>query len=315
MPRHVVFLLYPDVNVLDVAGPLEVFSQPVRNGFALPAPYRTTLASVSGGPIRSSAGAEFTTVPLASLDRDDIDTLIVPGGQPYDVAVVGALPDWAPRARRLASVCTGALLLAAAGMLAGHRATTHWQYAARLSEIDPRIVVDTDALYINDGKIWTSAGISAGIDLALALVEADLGHAVAMRIAKQMVVFLKRPGGQSQFSAALAAQSRDAGFAGLIAWIAAHPDADLRIDALATRMNMSPRSFARHFVAATGQTPAAAVEALRLDAACRLLTETALPLKRVAVDAGLGDAQTLRRVLLRHRGIGPQDYRARFGSR
>ncbi|MBM3116588.1 GlxA family transcriptional regulator [Jeongeupia naejangsanensis] len=311
-PRHVVFVLYPDVNVLDVAGPLEVFSQPVRNGFAVPVPYRTTLASIAGGLVRSSAGAEFATVPLASVT--DIDTLIVPGGQPSAPAVSAALRDWQPRVRRLASVCTGALILAAAGVLAGRRATTHWQYAAQLQAIDPSITVDTDAIYINDGMLWTSAGISAGIDLALALVEADLGHAVAMRIAKQMVVFLKRPGGQSQFSAALAAQSRNAGFAELIAWIAAHPDADLRVDVLAERMNMSPRSFARHFVAATGQTPAAAVEALRLDAACHLLTDTALPLKRVALDAGLGDTQTLRRVLLRHRGVNPQDYRARFGS-
>ncbi|AOY01072.1 GlxA family transcriptional regulator [Jeongeupia sp. USM3] len=311
MTRHVVFVLYPDVNVLDVAGPLEVFSQPGRNGFVTPAPYRTTLASVDGGPVRSSAGAEFATVKLDSLAG--IDTLIIPGGQPSAPAVSKALHAWVPQVRRVASVCTGALILAAAGVLTGRRATTHWQYAAQLQAIDPGIAVDTDAIYINDGPVWTSAGISAGIDLALALVEADLGHAVAMRVAKQMVVFLKRPGGQSQFSAALAAQSRDAGFAELIAWITAHPGADLRVDVLAERMNMSPRSFARHFVAATGQTPAAAVEALRLDAACRLLTETALPLKRVALDAGLGDAQTLRRVLLRHRGVNPQDYRQRFG--
>ncbi|BCL76951.1 AraC family transcriptional regulator [Jeongeupia sp. HS-3] len=312
MARHVVFVLYPDVNVLDVAGPLEVFSQPGRNGFAVPAPYRTTLASIAGGPIKSSAGAEFATVKLDSLT--DIDTLIVPGGQPSAPAVSKALQDWVPQVRRVASVCTGALILAAAGVLAGRRATTHWQYAAQLQVIDPSIAVDADAIYINDGPVWTSAGISAGIDLALALVEADLGHSVAMRIARQMVVFLKRPGGQSQFSAALAAQSRDTGFAELIAWIADHPDADLRIDALAARMKMSPRSFARHFVAATGQTPAAAVELLRLDRACHLLTDTTLPLKRVALDAGLSDAQTLRRVLLRHRGVNPQDYRQRFGG-
>ncbi|WP_028453917.1 GlxA family transcriptional regulator [Chitinilyticum litopenaei] len=311
-PRRIVFLLYEQVNVLDVAGPLEVFSQPNRNGFApFATPYDIVLASLAGGPVATSAGAVFMTVALADVARP-IDTLIVPGGQPSAPALTPVLQALAGSVRRLCSVCTGALILAEAGLLAGRRATTHWDYTARLAALGGRIDVVPDALYVRDGAVWTAAGISAGIDLALALVEDDFGHAVAMRIARQMVVFLKRPGGQSQFSQPLAIQSRDARFAGLHAWIRANLHRRLDVGTLAAQMAMSPRSFARHYLAATGQTPARAIAALRLEAAgSQLLAGDSL--KRIAQQCGFGDEQALRRAFLREYGVTPQDYRQRFG--
>lgn len=311
--RNIVFLLYDDVNVLDVAGPLEVFSQPNRNGFtAERMPYALHLASLAGGMVRTSAGAAFATVALESLAGTPIDTLIIPGGLPEEASVAAVLPGLAGRARRVCSICTGALILAAAGLLRGRRATTHWQYTAQLLQRDASIRVDADALFVRDGAVWTAAGISAGIDLALALVEDDFGHAVAMRIARQMVVFLKRPGGQSQFSQPLAIQSRDARFAGLHAWLRANLHRPLDVGTLAEQMAMSPRSFARHYLAATGQTPARSIMALRLEAASSQLL-TGGSLKQIAQQCGFGDEQALRRAFLREYGVTPQDYRQRFG--
>ncbi|MBE9608143.1 GlxA family transcriptional regulator [Chitinilyticum piscinae] len=310
-PRRIVFLLYAQVNVLDVAGPLEVFSQPNRNGFAPQAtPYLITLASLEGGMVPTSAGAEFATKRLDEL-AGPIDTLIIPGGLPSAPAVAKAAARLAPRVRRVCSICTGALILAEAGLLAGRRATTHWDYTARLAAFAGVDVVP-DALFVRDDAIWTAAGISAGIDLALALVEEDFGHSVAMRIARQMVVFLKRPGGQSQFSLPLAIQSRDARFAELHAWLRANLHLRLDVALLAERMAMSPRSFARHYLAATGQTPAAALASLRLEAATsRVLAGQTL--KQIAQTCGYGDEQALRRAFQRAYGITPQEYRQRFG--
>jgi len=214
------------------------------------------------------------------------------------------------------SVCTGAFLLAAAGQLDGRRATTHWGWAERLQAQHPEVRVDADPLYIQDGTVWTSAGVTAGIDLTLALIDADFGHAVAIQTARQLVMFIKRSGGQSQFSAPLAAQSHDDGsFADLHAWIAARLHESLGVERLAEQVNMSPRTFARTYAARTGRTPAKTVEAIRLEAACRALETTGLPLKSIAAGVGYGDEQNLRRVFLRQMGVSPMQYRTRFSRR
>jgi transcriptional regulator GlxA family with amidase domain len=219
-------------------------------------------------------------------------------------------------------VCTGAFYLAAAGLLDGRRATTHWRDAPHLAQRFPSVQVDADPIFIRDvgrregeGVVWTSAGVTAGIDLALALIEEDLGHAVAMQAARRLVVFMKRPGGQSQFSAALAAQASANGpFDALHSWMAAHLRDDLSVERLAERIRMSPRTFARRYVDEVGRTPAKTVSALRLEAASRALAESRRPLKRIALDCGFGSEQNLRRAFLRRFGVLPLDYRERFMS-
>ena len=218
--------------------------------------------------------------------------------------------------RRVCSVCTGAFLLAAAGQLDGRHVATHWDWVARLGAQYPGIHIDADRIYIQDGPVWTSAGVSAGIDLTLALIEADFGHQVAIQTARQLVMFIKRSGGQSQFSVPLAAQLHDRGdFADLHAWMAAHLADDLSVERLAEHVGMSPRSFARSYVAKVGRTPAKTVEAMRLEAACRALEETDLPLKSIAAAAGHGDEQALRRAFQRQLGVSPTQYRDRFAAR
>ncbi len=229
--------------------------------------------------------------------------------------LVAWLAARAAQARRTCSVCTGAFLLAAAGLLDGRRATTHWRWAGALQAQYPKVRVEPRPIYVQDGAIWSSAGVSAGIDLALALVEADLGHAAALEVARYLVVFLKRPGSQAQFSAALAGQVEGNGrFGDLHAWIAANLGRDLRIERLAERMAMSPRNFARAYAAATGVTPAKAVEARRVEQARRLLEETARPIGWVARQCGFGDDERMRRSFTRWIGVSPSDYRERFRS-
>jgi transcriptional regulator GlxA family with amidase domain len=219
----------------------------------------------------------------------------------------------AAEAKRTCSVCTGAFLLAAAGLLNGRRATTHWRWAESLQAQYPEVSVEADPIFLRDGSIWTSAGVSAGIDLALALVEEDLGHGIALRVARRLVVFLKRPGSQTQFSAALAAQTRDGGrFGELHAWIAANLRHELRIEHLAEQAHMSPRHFARVYAASTGMTPAKAIEAMRVEAARRLLEENGRPIGWVAQHCGFGDDERMRRSFVRWIGVPPTDYRERF---
>jgi transcriptional regulator GlxA family with amidase domain len=227
--------------------------------------------------------------------------------------VIARVRHWARRARRVCSVCTGAFVLAAAGLLDGKRAVTHWASCELLQARHPAIRVESDPIFLNDGAIWTSAGVTAGIDLALALVQADLGHGLAMQVAQRLVVFLKRPGGQSQFSAPLRAQAAsDDGLAALCAWMEAHLGEDLRVERLAARAGMSPRTFARTYAAKLGTTPAKTVEALRVAAARRALEEGDAPIKRVAHACGFGDEERMRRAFLRRVGVSPSDYRARF---
>lgn len=318
--RPVEILAFPGVQLLDVAGPMQVFASANehlarRGSSALPYAIRVVAKAERG--IHASAGLGLTTAPLCT--EGAVDTLLVAGGPGVHTAADDpALLDWlrirATKARRLASVCTGAFLLAAAGELEGRRATTHWAFCAELAQRFPAITVEPDPIFVRDGHVWTSAGVTAGIDLALALVEEDLGRTLALEIARHLVVFLKRPGGQAQFSAALSLQTADDRFAALHAWIGENLAQDLSLPVLAQQAGMSERSFSRHYLTATGTTPARAVERLRIDAARRLVSESRLPIKRVAQRCGFGTEETLRRSFLRHLNVSPQEYRARFGA-
>lgn len=319
--REVAILVYPGVQSLDLAGPLEVFSgaQLLLDLQARPERgYRVSVLSADGAPLTTSSG--LALVPHGSLAEAParIDTLIVAGGYGApDAAADEALIAWlkraAPLARRTASVCSGAFLLAAAGLLDGRRATTHWAAASELARRHPRVQVDPEPIFLRDGPIWTSAGVTAGMDLALALVEEDLDREIALTIARHLVLFLRRPGGQSQFSAALDVQQperrplREAQRYAL-----EHPAADLSVQAMAERAHMSPRHFARSFRAEVGITPARYVERVRVEAARRRLEDTCEPVAAVAAACGFGTAETLRRVLIRTLGVGPAEYRRRF---
>mgnify|MGYP003295947747 CR=1 FL=1 len=316
-PLRVVLLAYEAMNILDLVGPLQALA--TANRCADRALYETIVASVDGGAIVSSAGLPILTVPLAELEDAAIDTLIVAGGCASEVyAAPEALAKWierrAPSVRRLCSVCTGAFLLAAANQLEGRRATTHWAWQDRLKSLYPGVAVDAEQIYIRDGSVWTSAGVTAGIDLTLALIEDDFGHRLAIDAARHLVMFMKRAGGQSQFSVPLAAQAQADRFAELHAWVASHLRENLRVERLAEEAGMAPRSFARAYVEKLGRTPAKMVEAMRLEAACRALEESRLPLKSIADAVGYGDEQKLRRAFSRHLGVSPSEYRERFSS-
>ncbi|MDB5563360.1 MAG: AraC family transcriptional regulator [Hyphomicrobiales bacterium] len=317
-PRLVVMAAFPGGNLIDIAGPLQAFDTAHQMRPAGSPGYHIRTVSETGGQIVTAPGLAIATEPLSALADARIDTLIIPGGlprsEPFGVdGLVAWLAQNARMARRLCSVCTGAFLLADAGLLAGKRCTTHWSRADELRARHPGLDIDAQSIFIRDGDTWTSGGVTAGIDLALALIEADLGHETAIATARQLVMFVKRPGGQAQFSAPLALQaSRHATFAPLHGWIAEHLDTDLRVERLAAEAGMSPRTFARTYAAEIGRTPAKSVELIRLEAACRALEQTQLPLKRIAASVGLGTEQNLRRVIQRQFGISPADYRARF---
>lgn len=318
--RSIVVVAFHEAQLLDIAGTVQVFATArdiaVRQG--LPDPYAVVAVSPTGGATATSAGLSLLTEPLAASAGKPVDTLIAVGGPGSrsaqdDAALVGWIRGEARRARRICSVCTGAFLLGAAGLIAGRRVATHWAAAEELQRRYPEAKVDPDPIFVHDGKIWTSAGVTAGIDLALALVEEDLGRSIALAVARHLVVFLKRPGGQSQFSALLRGQtSDDDRFAGLHEWIAQHLAADLRVETLAARLGMSPRNFARLYRQRSGTTPAKAVERLRLEAARRALEESAAPITAVARASGFGDEERMRRSFLRHLGVPPQHYRQRF---
>jgi transcriptional regulator GlxA family with amidase domain len=316
--RIIDVLTYPAVQLLDVTGPVQVFASANMQitDAGGPPPYLLKVVSQGGGRATASAGVELATDPLTQ-PTDALDTLLVAGGEGAEAAAEDpVLVDWvrqrASKARRVASVCTGAFLLAAAGVLDGRRAATHWMYCAKLAQRFPTIRVEPDPIFVCDGPVWTSAGVTAGIDLALALVEQDLGRTVALAVARYLVVFLKRPGGQAQFSAALALQAADDRFAALHDWISRHLATELSLAALANQAGMSERSFSRHYAEATGQTPARAIERLRVEEARRLLSETRLPVKRISQRCGFGSEETMRRSFLRLLSVTPQDFRDRF---
>jgi transcriptional regulator GlxA family with amidase domain len=265
----------------------------------------------------ATAGLGIATGPLPRTGAPP-DTLIVPGGPGVDAAAADTmLVEWvrqrANEAHRVASVCTGAFLLGAAGVLDGRRAVTHWSFCAELARRFPAARVESDPIFVHDGPVWTSAGVTSGIDLALALVEEDLGRTVALAVARYLVVFLKRPGGQAQFSAALSLQSAEDQFGALHDWIGAHLSDDISLPRLARQAGMSERSFSRHYLEATGLTPGRAVERLRVEQARRLLSESRLPVKRISQRCGFGSEETMRRSFLRVLAATPQDYRVRFG--
>lgn len=316
-PRTIVILALPGVQLLDVAGPLDVFAE--ANLQAGHEAYALLVAAAEPGPIRSSSGARL--MPDRIIDRsfeDNIDTLLV-AGRPNaaDVPADGMVIDWlrrrASRTRRFGSVCSGAFLLAAAGLLDGRRVTTHWAVADRLAEKFPAVSVDKDAIYVSDGKLRTAAGVTAGLDLALALVEEDLGRETAMKVASQLVMFFKRPGGQMQFTRkGEAVPAGRAALQELQRWVAANPGLDHSVASLAERMDTSPRHFARLFRAEVGITPATWVEEARVNAARRLLELGNEAPKQVAIHCGFADADTLRRAFARHVGVTPAEYRKRF---
>ncbi len=318
--HRVAMLAYPLAQILDITGPLEVFARTSRwlkdhAGRRVPA-YAVEMVARRRGPVETSGGLRLiATRAYRKLGR--VDTLLVAGGIGYEAALADAdLLDWlrgrAAVVPRVGSICTGALVLAAAGLLDGRAATTHWGYCDRLARASPRTRVEPDALYVQSGRIYTSAGVTAGMDMALAMVEQDWGKATALAVARELVMFVKRPGGQSQFSHHLEAQRRDDRFGDLELWMLEHLDADLSVEQLARRCSMSERHFARLFAARIGRPPAHHVARLRIDAARRRIEEGATRLKDVARECGFGDEQRLRRAFRRTMGVTPQEYRQRF---
>jgi transcriptional regulator GlxA family with amidase domain len=275
--------------------------------------------SIGGGLIITGEGIGIATAPISDFASVTIDTIVVPGALNMEPTLRDRrLVDWlratAPKARRTASVCAGAFLLAEAGLLHGHRATTHWSSCTLLGERYPSLKVEPDAIFVRDDPVWTSAGVSAGIDLSLAMVQADCGHHVAMQVARQLVVYMKRPGGQSQFSELLQSQTTDSpAFDELHLWIEKNlHDQKLTVDMLATQVNMSPRNFARSYKTKSGRTPAKALELFRVEAARRLLEGDKLGVDQIARRCGFGDEERMRVTFKRHLAISPRDYRRRF---
>ena len=310
MPPILGVLIFEDFQLLDAAGPIGAFEMPMRG--ITPPGYGLVVLSAKGGPVRSSSGVVMDSVSFA--EAPPLDTLLVVGGQgtrgPGLAAdILEFLRKTAPSCRRVASVCTGAFVLAAAGLLDGRRATTHWRQASRLARMFPAVSVEADRIFVRDGDVWTSAGVTAGIDLALALIADDLGEEVARRAAQELVVYHRRPGGQSQFSALLEMGRPDGRFGSLLAWARERLGERLEVERLAAQAAMSPRNFARAFVAETGVTPAKAIERLRLEAARERVERSSDPLDRVAADTGFSDPERMRRAFIRAFGQPPQAMR------
>jgi len=320
-PRLVLFAVFPNVGLLDLTGAQTVFwaasRYMERRGLA---GYAHHTVSLEGGLIKTAEGLEVQTVPVSRFARSTAHTLVVPGS-PFIESVLersGEFVKWLARtsakAGRTASVCSGTFLLAQAGLLDGRRAATHWAMCDLLTGRFPAVKIDRDAIFIREGTVWTSAGVSAGIDLALALVEEDCGREVAMHVAREMVVFLKRPGGQAQFSELLQAQGKDnAAFDELHLWIMQNlGQEDLSVECLAAQASMGSRNFARAYKLKTGRTPAKAVELFRLEASRRLLEDSDRNVDQIASECGFGDEERMRVTFKRNLGVAPRDYRRRF---
>ena len=322
-PRLCLFLAYPGMGLLDMTGPLSVFSSAA--GFLEAEGSRSYVlhvVSLDGGAIVTAEGVTLETLPVAQFDDVEIDTVVIAGAKDMALAlsdrrIVTWVADTAPRARRTASICAGAFLLADAGVLDGRRAATHWASCQALAQGYDKLTVEPDAIFVQDGAVWTSAGVSAGIDLALALVEDDCGHEITMRVARQLVIYIKRPGGQSQFSELLRTQaSETTAFDELHVWITEHlHDSRLNVDALANHVGMSPRSFTRNYKAKMGQTPGKAIEFFRLEAARRLLEDSEQSIDQIAQRCGFGDKERMRTTFQRHLAVSPNDYRQRFSTK
>ncbi|MDX1370396.1 GlxA family transcriptional regulator [Pseudomonas sp.] len=326
--KTIACLLYPNVMSLDVTGPLQVFASAnvERQRQGLPAFYRLVVLGQQVGAVATSAGFQLVAEQSwREVDAIQIDTLLIPGGlgeqaQCQNQELLAWLRTAEPQVRRLGSVCSGALILAAAGLLDGRRATTHWADADNLRQDYPGVEVLTDCLHTYDpqdlhgnGHIFTSAGVTAGIDLALALIEADLGRVIALAVARRLVMFLRRPGGQAQFSALLTPEpSRVPRLAALLEWIPMHLDGDLSLEVLAAQAHMAPRTLSRVFVQELGMGPGRYVERIRLEAARNLLQDAQASISTVARLTGFGHPENLRRTFHKHLGVSPQEYAERF---
>lgn len=322
-PKRVVMVIYPDAHILDVVGPLEVLT---GAKLFLPEgvePYAVDVVAETAGRVSTTSGltleADHSFAELMA-QQDAIDTLIVAGGHGTldameNAALLSFVSDAAKRSRRIVSVCTGAMILAQVGLLDGRRATTHWWWCPILAKRFPEVTIEPDAIFIRDGNIWTSAGVTSGMDLALALVEEDWGREVALEVARYNVMYMIRPGGQTQFSANLLTQkANDARIAEILAYILDNVQEDLTVTFLAARACMSERSFARKFKEETGVTPAHYVEMARLQAARIALEQSRSGVDVIAAETGFGNAERMRRAFQRHLGVSASDYRERFSQ-
>jgi transcriptional regulator GlxA family with amidase domain len=319
-PHRVAMLAYAQAQILDITGPLEVFARTARwlrdhQGLRFDA-YEIELVAPRAGAINTSGGLQLLAA-RGYKDMRPADTLLIAGGIGYQALLTDReLLRWiqrqAGKVSRIGSICTGALLLAAAGLLGGRCVTTHWAYCDRLAQLAPGARVERDAIYVQSDKLYTSAGVTSGMDMALAMVEADWGKACALAVAQELVMYLKRPGGQSQFSRFLSAERRDDVFGELEIWILEHLDADLSVESLARRADMSPRHFARMFAQRLGATPAAYVRRVRVERARSRIESGAARVKQVARECGFADEQKLRRAFRQVLGITPAEYRSRF---
>ena len=317
-PKLVIFVVYPDIVLLDLVGPLQVFSHAIdpkmgANG------YQCLVISAKGGTIKTNTVVSIPSEPMEHCFDRDIHTLIIVGGSGANIAMndaifVGKITQLASKASRVCSVCSGALVLAATGLLDGRRAVTHWDDCKTLQNRFPKIRVEIDPIYIKDGHVWTSAGITAGMDMALAIVAEDLGRLSALEVARSMVTHMARSGGQSQFSPTLDRQLQDKSgqFEKLHHWIEQNLISDLRVDVLAEQMNMSARNFSRLYAQQMGVSPAKAVEAMRIEAARTLLETSDLGVKQVAAKCGFTDEERMRRAFIRLLRVSPSDYRHGF---
>jgi transcriptional regulator GlxA family with amidase domain len=306
----VAFFIFPGFQLLDLAGPLAAFE--IAKRFHAATPYRPVVVAERAGPIASSSGV---AVEAKALGRMTPDTLIITGGDDtssacIDHTMIAHLNRAAHKARRVASICTGAFLLAETGLLNGKRVTTHWRFAPELKQKHPQIKLESDRIFIRDGRFWTSAGITAGIDLSLALIADDFGEEIAKKVAQDLVVYQRRPGGQSQFSALLEIDTRSERIALALAYAREHLTAPLSVDELAAQTSLSPRQFARVFTEETGLTPAKAVERLRVEAASvRIEENRSESLQEVADTTGFKDLERMRRAFVRFYGHPPQAHR------
>ncbi|MBB4017199.1 transcriptional regulator GlxA family with amidase domain [Chelatococcus caeni] len=316
--HHVAFVVYPGFELLDPSGPASVFTGANRalGQSGKPAFYRVTLLSAEGGAVESSSGVAVETRSITDVRPGDVQTVLVVGAEREhllpavaDPALRAALPPLVRQAERFGSVCTGGFVLAALGLFDGHRVATHWDACRPFADAFAKVAVDSDALYVVDGRLWTSAGVTTGIDMALAMIAHDLDATIAGEVAKRLILYARRPGYQSQFSPVLKAQVKgDSPFADLIGWMQANLDAPLDVPSLAARAGMTERTFHRRFVAATGETPARFVEAARLDAA-RMLLSRGLSLKAVAAQVGLFPPARLAEAFERRFGVAPRLFR------
>ena len=314
-------VVFHEANLIDVAGPAQVFRTAAEQLIAIGAcdrpAYEIELLSSAGGNIMTSPGIALVTKSIRAVRPERYDTILVAGGHGAEHAAQDqSLATWLARAgekaRRIGSVCTGAFVLASSGALEGKRAATHWAYCDALQQRYPALTVERDAIFVEDQGVWSSAGVTSGMDLALAMVEADWGRELALLVARRLVIFVKRPGGQSQFSVQLRAQTVEGPLASLLQWMIENPDADLRAGRLAERAGMSLRNFFRAFSDATGQPPAEWIESMRLEHARRLLEQTEASAKEVALRSGFSSEERMRRAFQRQLGVSPADYRARF---